>query len=94
MRDAEFEWDDRKAAANAVRHGVTFETARLAFEDAFAVVRDDRREDYGEDRCNILGMVNGRLLYVSYTIRQERIRIISARGAEPYEKRLYHEANS
>jgi uncharacterized protein len=66
----------------------------LGFENVLAVVRDDLRKDYSEDRYNILGMANGRLLYVSYTFRQERIRIISARGTEPYEKRLYHEANA
>ena len=41
-----------------------------------------------------LGMVDDRLIYVAYTYRGDRIRIIMARGAEPYEKRLYHETNS
>ena len=39
-------------------------------------------------------MVEGRLLYVAYTMRGDVIRIISARGAEPHEKRRYHEENS
>jgi hypothetical protein len=56
MRDDEFEWDDRKAAANLRTHGVSFKAARLAFDDAFAVEREDRREDYGEDRYALLGM--------------------------------------
>jgi hypothetical protein len=94
MRDAEFEWDDRKAAANAARHGVAFETARLAFEDAFAVAREDGRENYGELRYVLLGMVDNRLLHVAYTTRGERVRIISARLAEPRERRRYHEENS
>jgi uncharacterized DUF497 family protein len=37
MRDGEFEWDDAKAALNGQNHGVTFEMARAAFNDAFAV---------------------------------------------------------
>ena len=94
MRDAEFEWDDRKAARNATVHGVGFDVARLAFDDGFAVVRADRRQDYGEDRALLLGMVDNRLLAVVYTLRGERIRIISARTAEPREKRRYHEENS
>jgi uncharacterized DUF497 family protein len=49
---------------------------------------------YGEDRFVILGMVDGRLLFVAYTIRNDTIRIISARGAEPHEKRKYHEDNA
>jgi uncharacterized DUF497 family protein len=44
-----------------------------------------------ERRFNAIGMVNGRVLFVTYTIRGAVIRIISARGAEPHEKRKYHE---
>ena len=42
----------------------------------------------------ILGMVDGRILYVAYTMRNDTIRIISARAAEPYERRRYHEDNA
>jgi uncharacterized protein len=94
MKDDEFEWDDEKAARNLASHGVSFEAARLAFDDAFAVVREDRRQDYGEDRFILLGMVQEHLLAVSYTMRGERMRIISARLAEPRERRWYHEENS
>jgi uncharacterized protein len=93
MRDDKFEWDDRKAAANNAKHGVTFEAAREAFKDIHALDQPDDREDYGEERFTLLGMVQGRLLFVSYAMRGERIRIISARGAEPYELRSYHEEN-
>jgi uncharacterized protein len=94
MHDDRFEWDDRKAAANVVRHGITFEVARLAFEDPNAVGRVDTREDYGEERYVLLGMANNRLLHVAYALRGERVRIISARPAEPRERRRYHEGNS
>jgi len=94
MDDETFEWDDNKAAENYASHGVRFETARDAFKDAFAVDWLDERMPYGEDRYVILGMVENRLLYVAYTMRGEVIRIISARGAEPYEKRRYHEENA
>jgi uncharacterized DUF497 family protein len=39
-------------------------------------------------------MVDDRLLFVAFTLRGETIRIISARGAEPHEKRKYHEDNT
>jgi uncharacterized protein len=94
MRDDDFEWDDAKAAANAVRHAVTFEAARSAFSDPLAVAREDPRQDYGEDRYTLLGMANDQLLHVAYTLRRERIRIISARLAEPRERRRYHEQDS
>jgi len=38
-------------------------------------------------------MVEGRLLFVGYTMRGEKIRIITARKAEPYERRRYYEEN-
>jgi len=41
----------------------------------------------------MIGMVESRLLSVAYTIRGQRIRIISARKAEPYERRKYHDEN-
>ena len=93
MRTDEFEWDDVKAAANLVKHNVSFETARRAFSDPFMVEREDDRDDYGEPRLTLLGMVNNRLLFVAYTMRGDTVRIISARGAEPHEQRLYHEEN-
>jgi uncharacterized protein len=93
MQDDDFEWDDAKAAQNLASHGVSFEAARLAFGDAFAVARADRRQNYGEERFILLGMVQERLLAVSYTMRSERVRLISARFAEPRERRRYHEEN-
>jgi uncharacterized DUF497 family protein len=44
MEDDDFEWDDAKAAQNVLQHPVSFEAARRAFDDPFAVVREDRRK--------------------------------------------------
>jgi uncharacterized protein len=93
MNDA-FEWDEAKAAENYAKHRVSFEAAIEVFKDPFAIERLDDREDYGEDRYSILGMVDGRILYVGFTLRNGTIRIISARGAEPHERRQYHEDNA
>ena len=93
MQGDDFEWDDEKAAANVDKHGVSFDAARAVFNDPFAIELDD----YGaadETRYRIVGMSGDRLLFVAYTYRLRRIRIISARGAEPYERRMYHEENS
>lgn len=91
MTDGEFEWDDAKAASNYADHGVTFEMARAVFQDPFAIDWLDEREAYGEARYSTIGRADGRLLYVAYTMRGDRIRIFSARGAEPHERRQYHE---
>lgn len=94
MNDGIFQWDDDKAASNCAKHGVRFEATRGVFKDPFAIEESDDRENYGEERFILIGMASGRLLTVVYTMRGECIRIISARGAEPYEQRQYHEQNS
>lgn len=73
---------------------MTFEAAKRVFRDPFAIERLDDREDYGEDRYVIIGTVDGRVLCVVYTLRNGAIRLISARGAEPHERRRYHEDNA
>jgi uncharacterized DUF497 family protein len=71
------------------KHGVDFRTAAKVFLDPYVVEFDDL--DAGELRFSAIGLVDGRTLFVSYTIRADVIRIISARGAEPHEKRKHHE---
>jgi uncharacterized protein len=94
MQDDEFEWDDAKAAANWRDHGVAFDDAVRVFRDRFAVERFDDREDYGEERINLLGMCQGVILNVNYTERGERIRIISARRATRNEQDDYYRENA
>lgn len=94
MANLEFEWDDAKDAANKAKHGVGFAVASNVFKDVFAIERTDDRQDYGEERYVIIGMVESRLLAVAYTMRGEAIRIISARGATSHEQHQYHEENS
>jgi len=94
-----FEWDLAKAKSNLKKHGVSFETAARVFLDPFAVVEQDRFEN-GEYRWRTLGMVDGcLLLLVAHTVRNEDdgteiIRIISARGAEPKERKRYEQDRS
>ena len=94
MDDGRFQWDDQKAAANFAKHGVTFEAARDVFADSFALDWLDESRMYGELRYAVIGMAGPRLLYVAYTMRSDAVRIISARGAEPHEKRRYYDENS
>ncbi len=89
-----FTWNKVKAKSNDARHGVRFEVAKDVFKDPFAIEFSDDREDYGEERFIIIGMVQDRLLLVVYAMRDDVIRIISARAAEPCERRKYHEENS
>jgi hypothetical protein len=65
---------------------------REVFDDPFIIEWIDEGQDEHE-RFSALGMVENRLLYVAYTMRGSAIRIISARRAEAYERRRYHEEN-
>ena len=93
MQDADFEWDDDKAERNFVRHGVSFERACLAFADPCGVGEVDDREDYGEERFIQIGMVEGTLIFVAYTERGGRLRIVSARRATKDEQDDYFQEN-
>jgi uncharacterized protein len=89
-----FEWDEIKAATNYARHAVTFEAAKTAFRDPFAIELLDDRENYAEDRFILIGMAEGVLLTVVYTERQGRFRVISARRATRHEQDAYFIQNS
>lgn len=93
MQDDHFEWDDDKAVRNWRDHAVTFAMAREAFQDPFAVEWEDAGQHPSEARYGMIATVENRLLFVGYTMRGERIRIITARKAEPHERRRYHEEN-
>ena len=94
MRDEKFEWDDNKARTNIDKHDISFEDARGVFDDPRLVDEDDDTMDYGEERYRAVGMVNGHLIAVFYTLRNMRIRIISARGATRQEQQSYVRQNS
>jgi uncharacterized protein len=87
MRDDEFEWDDRKGASNERKHDVSFDAARIAFDDPRAVDLDDPDPD--EERYKRLCQVDDRLIAVCYTERSGRIRVISARRVNQYEQSIY-----
>jgi uncharacterized DUF497 family protein len=86
----DFEWDRAKELANRKKHGIDFRTASKVFLDPHIIEFDDLDAN-GELRFNAIGLVDGRMLFVAYAMRDDVVRIISARGAEPHEKRKYHE---
>ena len=87
--------ESAKAEANLCAHGVSFDLAKTVFKDPFAVERLDDREDYGEERFVLIGMAEGNVvLFVAYTERQGRMRIISARRATQNEQDDYFQQSS
>jgi uncharacterized DUF497 family protein len=91
-----FEWDDQKSKKNSAKHGLSFDTACLVFDDPHAVSIQDRHE-HGEERWQTIGLVGQAvILLVAHTCRDEGhgdeiIRIISARKATPAERRIYEQ---
>ena len=90
----EFEWDKEKAEANFRKHGVSFNEAALAFFDENAVELADEINSDEEIRYQIIGISNTRLIFVAYTERNHRVRIIYARNANARHIRIYNEQNS
>lgn len=88
----EFEWDQRKAASNLLKHEVSFEEAATVFGDPLGRVVADARHSVDEERFVLLGASQkGRLLAVMFVDRGEAVRIISARPATRSECKAYEE---
>jgi len=87
-----FEWDKRKAAANLLKHRISFEEARSVFFDEYARLIDDPDHSEEEERFVLLGLSRAlRLLIVCHCYRRkdEVIRIISARKPTRTEATFY-----
>jgi uncharacterized DUF497 family protein len=94
MGDLTFEWNSRKASENQRKHGVTFDEAKSAFFDENARVIPDPEHSEDEQRFVLLGLSTRlRLLVVIHCYREsdDVIRIVSARKADPSERRQYAE---
>ena len=86
-----YEWDDEKDALNRQKHGIAFEDAAHVFEDANYLEMYDFEHSTDEDRYIAIGKVED-ILFVVFTERKERIRLISARIANAAERRLYYDS--
>lgn len=87
-----FEWDEAKNRQNLKKHGFDFETAKLVFDDPHQLSFQDRIVA-GEKRWQTFGVVEGSIVMVAHTWREEGneeiVRLISARSATSREKRIY-----
>jgi uncharacterized DUF497 family protein len=84
-RDDRFEWALSKAISNAKDHGIAFEFAVRAFDDESYLEKFDLDHSDIEDRWNVIGMVEAAYVTLTYSVRNDRIRLISARFSEPQE---------
>jgi uncharacterized DUF497 family protein len=92
MLENTFEWDEDKNKLNHKMHGITFEDAKFVFSDPCKVILPDLFHGGKEERWLVIGIVS-RVLFVVFTERSEKIRLISARTATKAEERLYYDHN-
>lgn len=83
-----YEWDEEKNKKNREKHGVDFEDAQYVFSGE-TISFDDDRFDYGEERWITMGLLNSRIMVVTWTRRSEKIRVISMRKANDREQEIY-----
>ena len=86
----EFDYDPRKSATNKTRHGVDFEEAKLVWQDAEAVLLASAYSE--EKRYLAIGHIYNALWTIIFTLRGDKIRIISARRSRESEA-TYYEKN-
>jgi uncharacterized DUF497 family protein len=92
---AGFEWDEGNSEKNWRAHAVTRAEAEEAFGNAPVVVAEDVRHSQDEPRLTLLGRTNAdRYLFVAFTVRETRIRVISVRSMSLKERRRYGDARS
>lgn len=86
-----FEWDEAKSEVCFQERGFDFAYAIQVFFDPNRIVQLDTRRNYGEDRYQLTGSIEGRLFVLVYTPRHEAIRIVSARKANQREVKQYED---
>ena len=85
-----FEWDKGNVDKNFIRHGVTNKEAEEVFNNEPPLLSEDVKHSTIERRFQALGKTNNdRLLFVSFTIRNDRVRVISARDMNKKEVKVY-----
>ena len=78
MAKTRFEWDQKKDQENQEKHGIAFAKAQFAFADPRRVIAEDLSHSSGEKRHYCFGWVDGGVLTVRFTYREEAIRIFGA----------------
>ena len=90
----ETEWHDKKASINIKKHeGLTFEEAKEALDDPYSIEEyDEAHSTVEEARYNVIGAVKRKIVvFVVYTPRNDKSRIISARYALSHERKKYYD---
>ena len=90
----DFEWDLAKSNSCQNSRNSDFAYVISVFKDPTLLVERDQRWEYGEERFQALGVIDGRVFVVIFTRRLRSIRIISARKANGREVKRYEKNSS
>jgi uncharacterized DUF497 family protein len=93
MKENKFIWDESKNSSNFEKHKIDFHFASKIFFDNKRIEWENNRNDYGEIRFITIGKILNVIITVVYTLRNNTIRMISARTAKKQEKNLYNSQN-
>ena len=89
-----FEWDDGNRAKNWEKHQVSTAECEEVFFNLPLLLADDTRHSQNEKRFYGLGQTNaGRHLFIAFTMRTDKIRVISARDMNDKERQAYAKTN-
>jgi uncharacterized DUF497 family protein len=89
----EFEWDDGNRDKNWIKHKVSCREAEDVFVNKPLLLGDNPKSGLDEKRYQAMGITDkGRLLFIIFTVRKGRVRIISARDMDRKEEKIYEEA--
>lgn len=90
-----FEWDDGNRTKNWVKHQVSTTECEEVFFNLPLLLADDSQHSQVEKRYYVLGQTNsGRQLFIAFTVRANKVRVISARDMNRKERQKYAETNS
>ena len=85
-----FDWDQVNALKSTQKHGVSCREAEELFQNALLLVLPDPRHSAEEERYHALGRTyEGRLLHIAFTLRDAKLRVISARPMSRKERNIY-----
>ncbi|MHB1865384.1 MAG: BrnT family toxin [Candidatus Saccharimonadales bacterium] len=90
IKPIKFDWDESNPTKNYERHNVTWEEAENIFSNEPITIMDDAAHSTNEKRYSALGKTQkNRKLFVVFTERNNKIRIISARDMSKKERSTY-----
>lgn len=85
-----FEWDVGNIDKNFEKHLISSNVSEEPFKDESLIIFPDSTHSKNEDRYHLIGQTEqNTVLFITYTLRQDKIRIISARIADKQERKIY-----